>query len=117
MQLTLSIAIMLESESVAIMLVLSFYCSYVVRSFCSIYAGEISAANLWVAIFESLQCIMYMTISIVIMQVTASVEAMYLTVSSSNFIFLSLTGTHFSLNWPENIRRQKALYQVCISPL
>ena len=66
---------------------------------------------------ESLQCIMYMTITIVIMQVTVSVEAMYLTVSSSNFIFLSLTDTHFSLNWPENIRRQKALYQVCISPL
>ena len=43
-----------------------------------------------------LQCIMHMTISIVIMHVTVSVVAMYVTVSSSNFIFLSLTDTHFS---------------------
>ena len=37
-----------------------------------------------------------MTISTVIMQVTVSVVAMYVTVSSSNFIFLSLDDTHFS---------------------
>ena len=44
------------------------------------------------------------------MQVTvsAAVAAMYVTVSSSNFIFLSLTDTHYSQNWPENIRGQKA---------
>ena len=34
---------------------------------------------------------MHMTISIVIMQVAVSVVAMYVTASSSNFIFLSLT--------------------------
>ena len=38
-----------------------------------------------------LQCIMHMTISIVIMQVVVSVVAMYVTASSSKFIFLSLT--------------------------
>ena len=37
-----------------------------------------------------MQCIMHMTISIVIMQVTVSVVAMYVTVSSIKFIFLSL---------------------------
>ena len=37
-----------------------------------------------------------MTISIAVMQVTVSVVAMYVTVSSSNFIFLSLTDTYFS---------------------
>ena len=43
-----------------------------------------------------LECIMHMTISIVIMHVTVSVVAIYVTVSSSNFIFLCLTDTHFS---------------------
>ena len=43
-----------------------------------------------------LQCIMHMTISIVIMHVTVSVVAMYVAVSSSNSIFLCLTNTHFS---------------------
>ena len=42
-----------------------------------------------------LQSIMH-NISIVIMHVTVSVVAMYVAVSSSNFIFLCLTGTHFS---------------------
>ena len=36
-----------------------------------------------------------MTISTVIMQVTVSVVAMYVTVSSHNFIVLFLTDTHF----------------------
>ena len=35
-------------------------------------------------------------ITTVIMQVTVSVVAMHVTVSGSNFIFLSLTDTHFS---------------------
>ena len=39
---------------------------------------------------------MHMTVSIVIMEMTVSVAAMYATVSSKNFIFLSLTDTHFS---------------------
>ena len=43
-----------------------------------------------------LQCIMHMTISVVIMQVTVSVVAIYVAVSSNNFIFICLTGTHFS---------------------
>ena len=46
-----------------------------------------------------LQCIMHMTISIVIMHVTVSVVAMYVTVSSSNFIFLCLTPTFHSLHF------------------
>ena len=37
-----------------------------------------------------------MTISIVIVQVAVSVVAMYVTASSSKFIFLSLTDIHFS---------------------
>ena len=46
-----------------------------------------------------LQCIMHMTISMhmtVFMQLTVSVVAMYVTVSSSNFIFLSLIDNYFS---------------------
>ena len=43
-----------------------------------------------------LQFIMHMAIFIVIMQVTVSVVAMYATVSSKNFILLSLTDIHFS---------------------
>ena len=66
----------------------------------------VPATNMWVTIFivlmhvgESLlqlcrwyflQCIMHITVSIVIMQVTVSVKAMQVTVSSNNFVFLSL---------------------------
>ena len=39
---------------------------------------------------------MHMIVSFVIMHVTVPVVAMYVTVSSSNFIFLCLTDTHFS---------------------
>ena len=61
-----------------------FCCSYAVRAFCSTMQVTVSAANMWVTIFivimqmESLlqlcrwhflQCIMHMTVSIVIMQV------------------------------------------------
>ena len=66
---------------------------------------KIFAANMWVTILLKLcrwsllqscrwyflQCIMHMTISIVIMQVAVSIVAMYVTASSSKFIFLSLT--------------------------
>ena len=37
-----------------------------------------------------------MTISFVILQVVVCVAAMYVTASSSNYIFLSLTDIHFS---------------------
>ena len=50
-----------------------------------------------------LQCIIHMTVSSVIMQVTVSVVAIYVTVSSSNFRFLSLTDTHISENLQENV--------------
>ena len=40
-------------------------CSYVVTSFCSTYAGDSSAANMWVTIFI---VIMQMGVSVVIMQ-------------------------------------------------
>ena len=43
-----------------------------------------------------LQCIVHMTVSIVIRQLTVSVVAMYVTVPSSNFTFLSLTDNYFS---------------------
>ena len=39
---------------------------------------------------------MHMTISIVIMEVAVSIVGMYVTASSSNFMFLSLTEIHFS---------------------
>ena len=45
---------------------------------------------------DFLQCIMRMTIYIVIMHVTVSLVAMCVTVPSSNVIFLCLTDTHFS---------------------
>ena len=67
-----------------------------------------SAANIWVTFFllkllsllqtckcYFLKCIMYMTISVVIMQVAVFIIAMYVTASSSNFIFLSPTDIHF----------------------
>ena len=72
---------------------------------------KISAAYMWGTIFIEimqvgvsvlqlcrwyfLQCIMCMAIFIVIMQVAVSIAAMYVTPSSSNFIFLSLTDIHF----------------------
>ena len=77
--------------------------------FVAFMQAKVSAANTWVTIFlksyahrsvlqsckwHLLQCIMHMTVSIVIMQVTVFVEAMYVTVLCSNFIFLYLT--HFS---------------------
>ena len=50
------------------------------------------------------------------MQVTVSVVAMYVTVSSSDFIFLSLTDTHkMFIKLTRN--HQKALHQICISLL
>ena len=39
-----------------------------------------------------------MTISIIVMQVAVSVVAMYVTVSSSNYIFLSLTPTFHKID-------------------
>ena len=62
----------------------SFYSSYAVRSFCRTYAGESLYSEMWVTIF------------IVIMQMGVSVAVMYVSVSSNNFIFFSLTDTHFS---------------------
>ena len=41
---------------------------------------------------------MHMTVSIVIMEMTVSVAAMYATVSSKNFIFLSLTLTFHKID-------------------
>ena len=87
-----------------------------------------SAANMWVTIFlklcrwESLlqshrwyflQCIMHMTISIVIIQVAVFVVAMYVTASSSKFIFLSLTSIFHKIDQ----KTFKGINQVCVSPL
>ena len=55
---------------------------------------RVSVSNYASGIF----CIMHMTVSIVIMLVTVCVMAMYVTVSSNNFKFPVLTGTHFSKN-------------------
>ena len=67
---------------------------------------EISAANMWVTIFFEIMHVgvaitqvvfsAVQKIVIVIMQVTVSVIAMYVSVSSRNFIVLFLTDTHFS---------------------
>ena len=72
---------------------------------------KFSAANMWVTVFIE---IMHMGVSVAIMQVVFSTVhyandyfycnylgdcfccSLYVTVSSSNFIFLSLTDTHFS---------------------
>ena len=53
---------------------------------------QVSVSNYAGGIF----CIMHMTVSIVIMLVTVCVMAMYVAVSSNNFKFPVLTGTHFS---------------------
>ena len=102
----------------------SFGCSYAGDSSVTIMQLEVSAtlmpvkicaSNMWVTIFTEimqvgvmqvlqsckwyfLHCIMHMTISILIMQVSVSFVAMYVTASSSKFIFLSLTDIHFSKN-------------------
>ena len=107
-----------------------FCCNYAVRGFCNTYISENFCSKYvgdyfyWNHASGSLccnhaggfflQCIMQITISIVIMEVAVSVATMYVTASSSKFIFLSLTDINFSWNWPE---KWKALYQVCISPL
>ena len=67
---------------------------------------KISAANMWVTIFFEIMHVgvaitqvvfsAVQKIVIVIMQVTVSVIAMYVSVSSRNFIVLFLTDTHFS---------------------
>ena len=61
----------------------TFYWNYASGSLCCDHAGGISYSALcrW--------------LSIVIMQVIVSIVAMYVTASSSNFIFLSLTDIHF----------------------
>ena len=80
-----------------------FHHNYAVRSFCSIYADEsfcsehvddhfywnYAGGSPWLPLcrWYFLQCIMHMTISIVIVQVAVSVVAMYVTVSSNNFYF------------------------------
>ena len=90
-------------------------CNYAVTSFAAFMQVKVSPANMWVTIFTE---IMHMGNSVVIMQVVFSavqyahdyLSLLYLyagdcfccsyvcnvTVSSSNFIFLSLTNTHFS---------------------
>ena len=79
-----------------------FRCSYGVRSFSNVYAGE-SFCNkyvgynfYWNYARRSLQRIIHVAIVIVIMQATVSVVAMYVAVSSSNF--LSRSYIPFS-NW------------------
>ena len=108
------------TTSVAIMQVLRFFqnyagdcfCyNYAVKSFCSTYAGNSFCSKYvsdncccnyaggslccnyagGIALF--LQCIIHMTVSILIMQVTVSVIVMSMKVSSNKFIFLSLTPT------------------------
>ena len=76
--------------------------TYSSDSFCSKYVGDNFYCNnaggilLLLCKWYFLQCIMHMTVTIIIMQVTVSVIAMQDTVSSNNFIFLSLTDTYFS---------------------
>ena len=72
---------------------------------------KVSVGNMWVTIFIEIMhvgvpvAIMHVVFSAVhyrhdnsieIIQVTVSVVAVFVTVSSSNFIFLSLTNTHIS---------------------
>ena len=59
-----------------------------------------------------LQSIMYMTFSILIIQV--ALAAMQVTVSSNNFILLSLTDSLFIKLTRKHLM---AFYQVCFSPL
>ena len=146
MELTLSIAIMLVTLSVAIIQVLRCYCNYAGGTFCYSYVGGSFCCNYAVSSFcisyeggsfcnkyvgdtfycnyagegllqlcrwYFLQCIRHMTVSIVIMQVTVLVIAMLVTVSSNNFIFLSLTPTFHKIDW----KKLTALHQVSISSL
>ena len=93
-----------------------FCCNDSVRYFCNTYAGESFSSKYvrdnfyWNFPGWSLCCrlcflqyIMDITVFIVIMQIAVSVVAMYVTVSSRNFLFLSLIDIHFSKNGPENI--------------
>ena len=88
-----------------------FCWNYAVRRFCNTYAGEVSVAYMWATICTD---IMQVGVSVAIMQVVFSTVhyahdyiyfnyacgcfycSHYVTASSSNFIFLSLTNTHFS---------------------
>ena len=93
MQVVLSVTVMLVDPSVAIMQVTGdFCCNYAVRSFYSTYAGDIFCIghvgdNFYcnyasvspcckLCSWYVMQCIMHMSVSIVIMLVTVSAIAM-----------------------------------------
>ena len=87
----------------------SFCCKFAVStnegdSFCSKYVGDNFCCNYAAGKFlfqlygwYFLQCIMHMTVSIVIVRVILSFIVIQVTVSSYNFIFLSLTDSLFLL--------------------
>ena len=86
MLVILSATVMLVDYFVAIMQVKVSAANICATTFIEIIHVTVSVAIMWVYF---LQYLMPMTISIVIIQVTVSVVAMYVTASSSNFIFFS----------------------------
>ena len=63
---------------------------------------NVSAANMWVTVFIGIMLVVFSKLHYALdyfycnYAVAVSVAAMYVTASSSNSIFLSLTGIHFS---------------------
>ena len=109
--MVLSATIMFVDRFVAVMKVTFSVAIMQLEVSATLIQVNVSAANMWVTIFLEimqgvsllqscrcyfLQCIMHMTISIIIMLVAVSVVVMYVTASSSNFIFYSLTDIYFS---------------------
>ena len=106
-----SATVMLVDLSVAIMQVTVSVTIMQLEVSAAFMQLKISAANMWVTIFIEIMEVGVVSVSImhvfsavhyahdiVIMQVTVSVVAMYLTVRSSNFIFLSLTPTFHKID-------------------
>ena len=110
--MVLSATLMFVDLFVAVMKVTVFVAIMQLEVSATLMQVSVSAANMWVTIFMEimqrgvsllqscrcyfLQCIMHVTISIIIMQVAVFVVVMYMTTSSSNFIFYSLTDIYFS---------------------
>ena len=105
-----SITIMLVVLSPTLTLVDLFVANAGDNFYCNYADGSLLQLCRW----YYLQCITHMTVSLVITQVTVSVDGMYMTVSSNNFIFLFLWHLPFIKLTRKHL---KVLLDVCISSI
>ena len=108
MQVVLSVTVTLVDLSVAIMCVTASTAIIQLEASATLMQVTVSASNMWVTIFIVFMqvgglCCNYAGGTFAMhncfyckMQVTVSVIATQVALSSNNFVFLSLTDTHFS---------------------